>query len=491
MDALDSDDVRYRGNQNADDSQPITYDSTISLKKQVGLISGVALIAGTMIGSGIFISPTGVLIATGSVGLSMVVWAGCGIIAMLGALTYAELGTLITKSGAEYSYLFEAFGPIPAFLYAWTSVIVTKTSSMAIICLAFAEYVFDPIFDDCGPPEVIKKLLAAAAVVTIAVINCYSVKLASWVQVVFTFIKIAALVIIIVGGFVKLGEGNTQYLAEGFKDSVQSPSVIALAFYDGLWAYDGWNNLNYVTEELVNPYVNLPRAIWIALPLVTVLYLLTNISYLSVMSKEKMISSPAVASTWATRVLGPAAVLVPICVACSTFGAANGTCFTGGRLVYAAAREGHLPEILSYVHVKNYTPLPSLVLTTFIALLMIIPGDIYSLIDLFSFASWLFYGLTFASLVVLRFTKKHDHRPYKVPIIIPILVTLIAIYLVIAPIVQNPKIEFLYAFIFILAGMIFYIPFVHFKLRIRCLDYVTAWLQLVMEVAPSKYEPVV
>ncbi|XP_050399175.1 b(0,+)-type amino acid transporter 1 isoform X4 [Patella vulgata] len=320
-------------------------------------------------------------------------------------------------------------------------------------------------------------------------VNCSSVKFAARVQVFFTFAKLAALLMIIVGGIVKLGQGNTEYLEDGFEGTAQSASGIALAFYDGLWAYDGWNNLNYVTEELKNPYVNLPRSIIIAIPLVTVCYLLTNISYFSIMSKAELLASDAVAATWGSRVLGVAAIIIPISVACSTFGAANGSCFTGGRLVYAAAREGHLPEILSYVHVTQYTPLPSLLFTSFIALLMIIPGDIFTLIDFFSFTAWLFYGATMLAVIVLRFTKKNEPRPYKVPIFIPVFVLLCSIYLIIGPIVDNPKIEFLYAFLFVISGMIFYVPFVHFKLQLPGMDKFTTFLQLILQVAPSKYAP--
>ncbi|XP_050399174.1 b(0,+)-type amino acid transporter 1 isoform X3 [Patella vulgata] len=474
----------------------VIQEEEVTLKKRVGLVSGVALIVGTMIGSGIFISPKGVLQGTGSVGLSMIVWAGCGLISICGALSYAELGTLITKSGAEYSYILEAskclprwLAPIPAYLFAWVSVLVLKPSLFAVIALSFGIYTVEPFFKGCDPPEGLVKLVSALCLLLVAFINCYSVNLATKVQNFFTFAKLLAIVVITIGGFVKYAEGNTEYLEDGFEGTAQSASGIALAFYDGLWAYDGWNNLNYVTEELKNPYVNLPRSIIIAIPLVTVCYLLTNISYFSIMSKAELLASDAVAATWGSRVLGVAAIIIPISVACSTFGAANGSCFTGGRLVYAAAREGHLPEILSYVHVTQYTPLPSLLFTSFIALLMIIPGDIFTLIDFFSFTAWLFYGATMLAVIVLRFTKKNEPRPYKVPIFIPVFVLLCSIYLIIGPIVDNPKIEFLYAFLFVISGMIFYVPFVHFKLQLPGMDKFTTFLQLILQVAPSKYAP--
>ncbi|GAB1609263.1 b(0,+)-type amino acid transporter 1-like [Argonauta hians] len=460
---------------------------TLQPERKLGLFSGIALIVGTMIGSGIFISPKGVLEATRSVGLNMIIWLLCGVIAMLSSLSYVELGTFITKSGGEFSYIRQGLPSVLAFLYTWCSVLILRPSSLAVICLAFAEYVASPVFDSCGPPIVFVKCLAAAAILLITVINCYSTKLAASIQVIFTAAKIIALIIIIIGGFVIMSKGEFYDLSEGFKDSETSPSVIALAFYDGLWAYDGWNNLNFAMEELENPYRNLPLSLLIGIPLVTVLYLLTNVSYLAVMTKAELLASTTVGGLWADRVLGVAAIIIPVSVALSTFGAANGSCFSTARLTYAAAQEGHLPQVLSYLHVTKKTPTVSLILSAIIALIMIIPGEISSLIDFFSFTAWLFYGLAFLSLLVMRVTKRKQKRPFKVFLPVPILMLLIAVYLVVAPIIQNPDMGFLYAFLIIISGLVFYFPFVLFKLRLPGMDGFTKFLQRFLSVAPSKY----
>ncbi|XP_071092211.1 b(0,+)-type amino acid transporter 1-like [Haliotis cracherodii] len=455
----------------------------VQMQRNVGLVSGISIIVGTVIGSGIFISPKGVLRDTGSVGLSLVVWAASGLIALMGALCYSELGTLIRLSGGEYAYIRAALGNIPAFLFSWTSIIVIRTSSLAIITLTFAQYV-GSLFAMCGQPEIPTKIVAAIAIVTVGIINSWSTNLAARVQIIFTAGKLIALTIIIIGGVVKMAQGNTSVLAEGFEGSTTSPSTIALAFYGALWAYDGWNNLNYVTEEVKSPSKNLPRANIMGVLLVTVVYVLTNISYLSVMTRQELLDANAVAVTWGDRILGAAAVIMPLSVMVSTFGGANGTAFTGGRVVYAAARDNNLPEILSYIQVKQLTPMPSMLFTIFISLLMIIPGDIGSLIDFFSFTAWMFYGMTFLSLIVLRFRMKDAPRPYKVPIPIPIIMLLVSLYLVIAPIVEDPQIEFLYAFLFVMGGLIFYIPLVHFNLKVPGFDKLTECTQLILEVVP-------
>ncbi|XP_060601697.1 b(0,+)-type amino acid transporter 1-like [Ruditapes philippinarum] len=461
-------------------------EPVIRLKRNVGITSGISFIVGSIIGSGIFISPKGVLTETGSVGLSLIVWVSSGVLSLLGALSYAELGTMIPKSGGEYPYFMEATFPIVAYLFSWTRTIVLQPSGVAIICMTCASYI-TTFFEYCGSPAPPLKIIAVIVILTICIINCYDTSGAAFVQVFFTVAKLLAIGIIIIAGFVKLSKGGDKELWNGFEGTTDSPSKIALSFYDAMWAYDGWNTLNYLTEELKNPYRNLPKANVIGVLLVTIVYLLTNISYLAVLGKDGLLNSDAVAVDWGKEMLGDAYIIMPIAVVFSTFGAANGFCFSSARMVYAAAREDHLPEILSYVHVKRYTPMMSVMLTGFIAILMVIPSDVGSLIDFFSFAAWLFYGLAVFCVVILRFTKPNAERPIKVFILIPVIFTLCSIYLVIAPIIQEPSLEFLWAFLFIVGGLLFYFPFVVFKLDRGCFDKVTIFFQLLCEVAPSPY----
>ena len=254
-----------------------------------------------MIGSGIFVSPSGLLVRTNSIGVSFLVWTACGILSLFGALAYAELGTMNTSSGAEYAYFMDAFGAPPAFLFSWVSTLVLKPSQMAIICLSFAQYAVEAFAAECNPPEEVVKLVALLAIVLILLVNCYSVNLATGVQNAFTAAKLIAILVVIIGGAYKLIQGNTQHLSQPFsaKDGLGDGSInfgrLATAFYTGLWAYDGWNNLNYVTEEIKDPSKNLPRSIMIGIPLVTLCYALINISYLAVMSPLEMIESEAVA----------------------------------------------------------------------------------------------------------------------------------------------------------------------------------------------------
>ncbi|XP_033967082.1 b(0,+)-type amino acid transporter 1 isoform X1 [Pseudochaenichthys georgianus] len=458
----------------------------LNLKREVGLIAGVSFIAGTMIGSGIFISPQYLLAAIGSPGASFIIWTCCGLISILGGLCYAELGTVIPESGGEFIYMLRTTGKVMAFLFSFSFIMVMRPASATGIALSFAEYVVAPFYSGSTPPQLVVKCVAAGAILGLAIVNCLSVRMATGIQVVSMVFKLVALAVIILGGVVMLFQGHTENFEEPFENTKADVSSIGIAFYQGLWSFDGWNTLNFITEELKHPEVNLPRAVVIAISLVTGLYLLVNVSYLTVMTPKELMSSSAVAVTWGNKVLGSWGWTMSVAAALSAFGSLNGTFFSGGRVCFVAAREGHLPDILAMAHVSRLTPSPALIFTTVVSLLVLIPGDFQSIVNFFSFTAWFFYGITLSGLVYLKIKKPELPRPYKVPIILPILVIIVAIFLVLAPILDNPQIEYLYVSLFILSGAIVYVPFIHFKLCPGLLTKLTVFLQLFLEVAPTE-----
>ncbi|XP_006540260.1 asc-type amino acid transporter 1 isoform X2 [Mus musculus] len=335
----------------------------VALKKEIGLVSACTIIIGNIIGSGIFISPKGVLEHSGSVGLALFVWVLGGGVTALGSLCYAELGVAIPKSGGDYAYVTEIFGGLAGFLLLWSAVLIMYPTSLAVISMTFSNYVLQPVFPNCIPPATASRVLSMACLMLLTWVNSSSVRWATRIQVIFTGGKLLALSLIITVGFVQIFQGHFEELRPTNAFAFwMTPSVghLALAFLQGSFAFSGWNFLNYVTEELVDPRKNLPRAIFISIPLVTFVYTFTNVAYFTAMSPQELLSSNAVAVTFGEKLLGYFSWVMPVSVALSTFGGINGYLFTSSRLCFSGAREGHLPSFLAMIHVRRCTPIPAL-----------------------------------------------------------------------------------------------------------------------------------
>lgn len=434
----------------------------VRLKQTLGLHHGVAIIVGGIIGSGIFVSPKGVLQEVGSVNGSLIIWALCGVISLVGALCYAELGTCIVKSGADYAYISEAFGKLPGFLYLWVALVIIIPTGNAITALTFSYYILQPIFPTCDPPDIAIRLFAALAIVLLTFINCWNVNWATRVQSVFTVTKVFALAIVIIIGFVQLGKGEIEHIQNGFDNTKQNAGAFALAFYSGLFSYSGWNYLNFVTEEIKDPYKNLPRAIWISIPLVTVIYVFANFAYFTVLSPQDLLASNAVAVTFANRMLGVMAWSMPLFVAASTFGGLNCAIFTSARLAFVGAREGLLPVCVSLINYRYFTPIPALIVGCVLSLVMLISKDIYVLINYTSFVESIFMGVSVAGLLYMRWKRPEMERPIRVNLILPIIFMLLISFLVIFPLFTNAA-ECLIGLVMILTGIPVYVIMVAWK----------------------------
>ncbi|XP_033625615.1 large neutral amino acids transporter small subunit 1-like [Asterias rubens] len=427
-------------NKSPSNGQAVSDGDLVRLKPKISLFNGITIIVGIIIGSGIFISPQIVLDYTKSVGLSLVVWAACGVFSMIGALCYGELGTMITMSGGDYAYILTAFGSLPAFLLLWVTLVIIRPTAQAVVAMTFAQYILQPFFttEGCQPPQLAVKLLACCCVCVLTFVNCISVKAATRVQDIFTASKVIALIVIIIVGIVQLFLGNTANFENSFEGSTTSISDIVLALYSGLFAYGGWNYLNFVTEELVNPYKNLPRAIIISVPLVCVVYVLANVAYFTAMTPTELSASDAVAVTFGMKLLGPMAWVMPVSVALSTFGGVNGLLLTGSRIYFVGARYGHLPEALAMISVKRKTPTPSLIFTCCLTLMYMPADNIGQLINYFSFVTWLATGSSIAGQLYLRWKRPDMARPVKVPIILPIIFFIMCLFLVLMGFIAAP-----------------------------------------------------
>ncbi|XP_039607615.1 cystine/glutamate transporter [Polypterus senegalus] len=403
------------------DCNNTTVSDKVELKKKVTLLRGISLITGTIIGAGIFISPKGILKNSGSVGMSLIIWTACGVLSLFGALSYAELGTCIKKSGGHYTYILEAFGPLAAFVRLWVEVLVIRPAATAVISLAFGQYILQPLFMPCEVPELLMKIVTSIGITSVMYLNSMSVSWSARIQIFLTFCKLLAMLIIIFPGLFQLFKGETQNFHNAFGVNEVPVMGLPLAFYSGMYAYAGWFYLNFVTEEVENPEKTVPLAICLSMVIVTFSYVLINVAYYAVLTADEMLASDAVAMSFATKLMGKFSIAVPIFVSLSCYGSMNGGIFAVSRMFYAASREGHLPELLSMVHIRKHTPLPAVIFLYPLTILMLFVGDIYSLLNFMSFVRWLFIGIVIVGLIYLRYKQPQMHRPFKVPLFIPAL----------------------------------------------------------------------
>ncbi|KHJ45525.1 putative Asc-type amino acid transporter 1 [Trichuris suis] len=417
--------------------------STGGLKPRISLFAGVMVIVGSIIGSGIFISPKGVHENVGSIAGSLIIWTFSGLFSAMGAYCYAELGTFILESGADYAYVRVAFGPFLAFIRLWIEAIIVRPCTMTVVAMTCAVYILRPIYSTCESPEHAPALLAAVVLLLLTMINAYSVRWVMHVQNIFTIAKLFALALIILTGLVLLciGEPYVSNLSSPWEGATSDIGKISMALYSGLWAFNGWNYLNFITEELRNPLRDLPIAIAISLSLVTVVYLLTNVAFYVGLASSEILESTAVAVTFGNRFYGSMNWIIPMFVACSCFGALNGILLTSSRLFLVAARQKQMPDVLSMVNPFRETPVPAVLFSGLLSLLYLSLSDnVYTLINYVQIVNWLAIGCATAGLLYLRYKMppRSYPRPLKVNLVFPLVFLIGCVFLIVVPIVQSP-----------------------------------------------------
>uniref|UniRef100_A0A674K970 Solute carrier family 7 member 11 n=1 Tax=Terrapene triunguis TaxID=2587831 RepID=A0A674K970_9SAUR len=394
---------------------------TVFLRKKITLVRAIALTIGTVIGSGIFIAPKGVLQNSGNVGLSLVVWLACGVLSLFGALSYADLGTSITKSGGHYIYLLETLGPLPAFLRLWAEFVMIRPANIAVVSLAFGRYLIEPLFAPCHAPALAVKLVTTTGISLIIALNCWSVSWSANIQTVLAVLKMVTIGLIIVPGMMALAEGKTTNFQNAFDTSSLALDKLPLAFYSGIGAIKGLF-LFYCR--------NIPLSVIVSLLIVTLGYLLINVSYYAVLTAEEVLASEAVAVSFVDRAFKSISSAIPILVALSCFGSLNGGIFAAARMLFAASREGQWPPLFSMIHRRRNTPFPALLLMLPLIFLMVLIGDLYGLLNFYSFSRWLFIGLVTLGLMIHRYRHPEIPRPFKVPLFIPLVFTIICFFIV-------------------------------------------------------------
>ena len=406
-------------------SQTVNPSAGRELARDLGVSHASAVVVGTIIGSGIFLVPADMMQAVGSAKLVYLAWVVGGLLSFFGALTYAELGAMKPQAGGEYVYVRDAYGPLSGFLYAWTWFVIAKPASIATVVTGlvrilgtFSAFSFFSGNVIAAPFAVTwGQVVAIAAAILISMLNYIGVKKAGEFQLLFTLLKIAIIVGIVVvcfrgGGAVGGGWVNFAGSFSGAKGSVTG---FVAALVAALWAYDGWNDLNMVAGEVKQPERNIPIALIAGVATVGLLYVLVNAAVQYVLPADAIAASARPASDAVAHVLGRmGASIVSAGMAISMLVTLNGTIMSGARVPFAVARDGYFFPALAEVHPRFRTPSVAIVVQAILSIALLLLGaNFRQLFSLAIFAEWLFYMIAGSTVFVFRSREPDAPRPYR------------------------------------------------------------------------------
>jgi APA family basic amino acid/polyamine antiporter len=395
------------------------------LVRGLGLWSATAIVIGDTIGTGVFLVASDMARAVGSAKLVLAAWILGLFIVLLGAFCYAELGAAFPKAGGPYVYLSRGLGPLWGFLFGWMSSFLERPVGMATLAAGFVRFlgflfpvVATPLFTShFGRYDftfTMAQPLAAFVVIVATAINYFSVAMSGAIQVLLTFLKMAAILVIVIGG-VLFGPKNASQATLSFSQfGLGTIGALLTALVPAMWAYNGFNDLGDLGEEIIRPQKNIPRAIILGLLTVGALYLMANVVYFHILPFADVAASQHVASEVVQTFGGSrGAAWLTAAMALSAFGALHVVVLTGARIPYAMARDGVFFRFAERIHPSFRTPSGALILLGSIAALLALSGTYEELYSLFVFAVWIFFALTAIALLRLRRKEPNLIRPHR------------------------------------------------------------------------------
>jgi APA family basic amino acid/polyamine antiporter len=408
--------------------------SQTTLKKSITFIEAIALVIGSIIGSGIFLKPSIVLNNAGSPVMGLLAWVAGGVITLASALTIAEIASSIPKTGGLYVYLEELYGDVWGFLLGWVQTVISYPASGAALAIAFSTYAtfFIPMNNQQ------QKALSISILVFVILMNIIATKFGGVIQTVATAGKLVPIVAIILFGLIQGGAHDfrsVQVITEG--------AGFGAAILGTLWAYDGWIGVTNIAGELKNPAKEMPKSIIYGVGICIAVYVLINIALLNIMPAETIVASATPASDAAVALFGTGgAAFITAGIIVSVFGAMNGYLLTGARIPLAMGERKQLPysNKLAGLHKKFGTPANALLLETFFAIIYILTGTFNTLTDLLVFVLWIFFVMGVFGIFRLRKMVPAEKRAYKVPLypITPIIGIIGGIYILFSTIMSAP-----------------------------------------------------
>jgi basic amino acid/polyamine antiporter, APA family len=436
------------------------------LIRGLGLIAAISVNVANIIGTGVFLKARVMTCNVGTPAKALIVWVLAGLLAMAGALTYAELLAMKPRAAGEYGLVRDAYGRPLGFIYGWTQFLIARTASAAALAVGFAIFLNDLVGGTLRPTVVGPltlpggftvsltrlQLVALSAIIITTLINCAAVRVSGGVASVLTGMKIVLLLGVGFGAFFyssgdwgHLGLANTGGLCEGVPITTGGIAGFAAAMIGALWAYDGWNNITFLAGEVKNPGRNLPLALIGGGLVVMALYLFVNVSYFHVLTPTEIASVPAsssVAAEVVRRLLGAVAVtLMAAAMMTSSFGALHASILATARIPYALAKDGLIVKSLARVSPRTHVPIRALVVQCFWACVVALSGEYDTLTDYAIFALTLFYALVAASIFIYRRREPDAERPYRTwgyPVV-PILFLIVSVALIIQTVINTPR----------------------------------------------------
>ena len=415
----------------------MTAPAPVTYARRLGLFSGVMMVIGGIIGAGIFRSPQIVAQRVVTPELTLGVWVLGGLIALAGAFVYAELGGRFPKAGGQYVYLRDALGPLPAFLYAWALLLIIATGAIAAVAVTFADYAI-ALF---ALGEGARLPLAIGSIVLLSAVNYTGVRPGAITQNIFTILKLVALGAVIAAGLAAAaGLLPSAAPAEHLRAPDNVVLAIGAALVPVLFSCGGWQQTNFIAEEIIAPERNLPRALVIGVIGVVLVYVLANFTYIQALGAGGLAASTAPAADAMTRLVGPVGrTLITAGIMVSTFGFLNLVILVTPRVVQAMAADGLFIPALARLHPKYRTPAAAIVVQGLWALVLVYSGRYGALLDYVVFADWIFFGLTAVTLFVYR-ARDTGYTGFRAPWhpVLPVFFILAALYVVAGSVGSNP-----------------------------------------------------
>jgi len=392
------------------------------LVRELGVSHATSIVVGTIIGSGIFLVPAEMMQAVGSAKLVYLAWVVGGLLSFFGALTYAELGAMKPQAGGEYVYVRDAYGPLPGFLYAWTWFLIAKPASVATITTGLVRILgtfpsfgfFSRQFIGGPVPISWGQVAAITAAILISLLNYIGIRKAGEFQLLFTILKVAIIVVIVVAAFSFAG-GTWKNFQTSYPVAIGGIGGFMAALVAALWAYDGWNDLNMVAGEIRRPERSIPIALILGVAAVAALYMMVNAAVQYVLPASVVAGSPRPASDATALAVGAwGASVVSAGMALSMLVTLNGTIMSGARVPFALARDRLFFQRLAEVHPRFHTPSFAIIVQAVLSIvLLLFAGSFRQLFSLAIFAEWLFYMIAASTIFVFRKREAAAARPYR------------------------------------------------------------------------------